>query len=110
MLLASERLPRKHSKTHNLPHVLSLLSYLQKSLRNVDVIVHRQVYRYKWGEADQYEFYMEDPVGVGYVYPKWYKTFQHVWTRNPTVHFHKKYLVSLKVNLNTADKTFTFLI
>ena len=45
--------------------------YLQKSLKNVDVIVRPPVYRYKWGEADYYEFYMEDPVGVGYIYAKW---------------------------------------
>ena len=64
--------------------------YLQKSFKNLDVIVRRPVYRYKWGEADYYEFYMEDPVGVGYIYAKWYKTFQHVWTRNPTVHFRMK--------------------
>ena len=31
------------------------------------------MYRYKLGEADYYEFYMEDPVGVGYIYAKWYK-------------------------------------
>ena len=39
---------------------------------------------------DYYEFYMEDPVGVEYIYAKWYKTSQHVWTKNPTVHFRIK--------------------
>ena len=56
---------------------------------------------------------MEDPVGVGYIYAKWYKTFQHVWTlmyKDIQQTLNKKYLVSLKVNLNTADKTFTLMI
>ena len=78
LLLASERLPRKHSKAHNLTHVLSLLKLFTKKLKkNVDIIVRRPVYRYKWGEADCYRFYMENPVGVEYIYAKWYKTFQH---------------------------------
>ena len=47
LLLALERLPRKHSKAHNLTHVLSLLRLFTESLKNVDLIVRRPVYRYK---------------------------------------------------------------
>ena len=117
LLLASGRLPCKHSKAHNLTHVLSLLGLFTKKFKKRRC--NCPVYRYKWGEADYYEFYIEDPIGVEYIYAKWYKTFQHVWTKNPSVHFrlktykktlNKKYFVSLKVNLNTADKTLTLLI
>ena len=47
LLLAAERLPRKHSKAHDLTHVLSLLRLFTKKFKNVDVIVRRPVYRYK---------------------------------------------------------------
>ena len=62
----------------------------QKGFKNVDVIARRQEYHYIRGEADCYEFYMEDPVGVGYIYSKWYKVFQHVWKNNTTTHFQIK--------------------
>ena len=80
LLLASERLPSKHSKAHNLTHVLSLLRLFTKKFkkRRCNCPLTSIFLQMRWSRLLWILYGRPSRRRIQYIYAKWYKTWDTI--------------------------------